>query len=74
MEDIQNQQVQAIFDNFNEADFPDSDLDYSTEEDEPADIRGRKARDERKKREGQGKGEKDGKGKGKEKETGSKKG
>lgn len=69
--------MKAIFDSINEADFPDSDLDFTTDEDEPANIRGRKARDERKKREGKGKEEKgktDRKGKGKEKETGSKDG
>lgn len=49
-EEIDQQKLTAIYDSINEADFPDTDLDYTTEEDEPVNIRGRKARDERKKR------------------------
>lgn len=47
-EDIEKQKLQAIFDSFNEAEFSEPDLDWSSEEDEPPEVRGRK---------GKGKGE-----------------
>ena len=34
-EEIQKEQLQAVFDSFDEAAFPDPDLDWSSDEDQP---------------------------------------